>query len=229
MSTSRVSMRGRRWLASIALMRAGKVRARRISSPLTKRIGGAVTARGRWRRPRAGPRSRARRGRAGRAAPRRCARRASGAGVRTEPGVSDRRTGAPTIRTLPARGCVDLDQRAAGDHLRVLDHLGDVVDGAHRDALREQQRLPLLVGPGEEDLLEPRDQGVAVPRPVRVGAIARIVGQLRAADRGAEHLPELLAADRQREVAASWCGRSGTAGAPCTRCPSAAGSSPSAK
>jgi hypothetical protein len=95
-----------------------------------------------------------------------------------------------------------LDEGSAGDHLGVLDHLGDIVDGAHRDALGEEQRLPLLVRAGEEDFLEPGDQGVAVSRPVRVGAIAWIVGQLRAADRGAEHLPELLAAHRQGEVAA---------------------------
>ena len=96
---------------------------------------------------------------------------------------------------------VHLDQRAARCDLRVVDQLADAVDRADRDAVGEEELLPFLVRPREERVLERRDEAVAIARAVGVGAIARIVGQLRTPDDGAEHLPELLAAHGQRQVA----------------------------
>ncbi len=112
-----------------------------------------------------------------------------------------------------------LHEGAAGRDLRMRDDLRDVVDGAEGDALGQEDRLPLLVGLGQEDVLQQRDERGAVLRAVGVPAIARIVRQLRAADGGTEDLPELLATDRESKVTASWSGTSDRGARPCRRCP----------
>src|SRR6185503_13934415 len=94
-----------------------------------------------------------------------------------------------------------LHEGPTGLHLGMLDDLRDVVDGAEGDALGQEDRLPLLVGPGQEDLLEQRDERGAILRAVDVATITRIAGQLRSADGRTEDLPELLAADREGKVA----------------------------
>jgi len=57
---------------------------------------------------------------------------------------------------------VALDEHASGLNLRMLGDPIEGVDGTHRDPDRQQDRLPLLVGPGEKHLLEPGDQRIAV-------------------------------------------------------------------
>ncbi|MNC85481.1 hypothetical protein D3C83_10810 [compost metagenome] len=84
--------------------------------------------------------------------------------------------------------------------LRVVDHLRQVVDGADRDVVLEQERLPFLVGSREKHLLQRRDQAVAVFHAVGGGAVARIVREFGAADGRTELAPQFLAGDRQREV-----------------------------
>ncbi len=96
---------------------------------------------------------------------------------------------------------IELDQRPARLDLGLLDDLGEVIDGADGNVVREQQRLPLFVGALEKCLLQTRDQSFAVAGAVGNGAIERIVRQLRAADDRTQYLPQLLTGDRQREIA----------------------------
>src|SRR6266542_19816 len=96
---------------------------------------------------------------------------------------------------------IHLHERSARLHLRMLHDLGNAVDRAEGDALGEEYRLPLLVGAGEECLLERGDEGVPVAGASAVGALARVIGQLRPADSGAKDLPQLLAAHGEGEVA----------------------------
>ena len=93
-----------------------------------------------------------------------------------------------------------LDERAARRHLRVLDDVIDPVDGAHRDAGRQQDRLPLLVGSRQKRFLQRRDERQAVGVALRVGRVSRIVGQLREPDERTKRLPQLVAADADRDV-----------------------------
>src|SRR5262249_26132712 len=74
-------------------------------------------------------------------------------------GQTDRRADHPD---LARARMVHLDEGAARLHLGMLDDLRDAVDGADGNPARQQQQLPLLVASREEDLLQPRDQRVAI-------------------------------------------------------------------
>ena len=87
---------------------------------------------------------------------------------------------------------IKLEPKGAGDIARAW---GPPLPGG------EQHGLPLLVAPGQEHVLERRDEGGAVLRAIGVGAVAGIFAEFGAADHRAEHLPELLAAHGQREIA----------------------------
>src|SRR4030095_4180093 len=102
---------------------------------------------------------------------------------------------------LPRLRMIHLHEGAARLHLGMLDNLRAAVDGPERDALGEEYRLPFLVGTREERLLQLGDEGIPVASAISVGAIARIVGQLRAAGGPAEDLPQLLAPHREGEIA----------------------------
>src|SRR5438034_1574574 len=96
---------------------------------------------------------------------------------------------------------IHFHEGAARLHLGMLDNLRDAVDGPEGDALGEEYRLPFFIGTGEECLLQLGDEGIPVAGAIAVGAIARIVGQLRAADGRAEDLPQLLAPHGEGEIA----------------------------
>ena len=78
--------------------------------------------------------------------------------------------------------------------------LGDVAHRAGRHAGREQalaERLAVLPG---EQRRKPRGQLGAVAEPVAVGAKARIVGQARRAELGAQPPERAVVADREEHV-----------------------------
>src|SRR6266851_3701969 len=88
-----------------------------------------------------------------------------GVGVLTE--QRRRRADAPRSLRQPHRrrddphlargGVVAFDEDVARLHLRMVDDAIDRVDGAHGDAGRHQERLPLLVALRQEDFLKSRD------------------------------------------------------------------------
>src|SRR5215468_9861464 len=95
---------------------------------------------------------------------------------------------------LARAGMAHLHESAARLHLWVIHDLRDAVDGAEGNAFVDEDRLPLLVGMGEKGFLEGGDERLAVLHPIGVRPVAWVVGELGAADGGAEDLPQLLAA-----------------------------------
>src|SRR2546426_646477 len=63
---------------------------------------------------------------------------------------------------LARGGMLALDQDVPCLHLRVLDHAIDRVDRAHRDARPYQNRFPFVVALRQKDVLQPRDERLAV-------------------------------------------------------------------
>src|SRR5262245_52408018 len=93
-----------------------------------------------------------------------------------------------------------LDDHSTSFDLRVLNDLIDGVDRPYRDAMREQQFLPLLVGPGQEYLFEPSDELSPILNSSGVGGEAGIVHHRFKAHDGAEDAPEAVTAHRQGQV-----------------------------
>ena len=96
---------------------------------------------------------------------------------------------------------IDVDERSPRLDLRMFDDLGEVVDRADRDAAVVEDLFPVFVTAREEHFLQPRDQALAVPVAIVVGSVARVVGELGAADQRTEGFPLLVAGHRQREIA----------------------------
>ena len=93
------------------------------------------------------------------------------------------------------------DQRLARSHLRMVDHLTDVVDRTHRDAGLQEDLLPFLIAAREQGGLDDVDERGAVGHAQTVADEALVGEQIGATDRRAKDLPEFFAADRDREIA----------------------------
>src|SRR2546430_8929829 len=102
----------------------------------------------------------------------------------------------PNELDLTRNRVLALDNHPTRFDLRVLDDLIDGIDRPHRDAMLEQQFLPLLVGPGQEHLLEPGDEISPMLHTDGVGGETGIVHHRFKTHDGAEEAPEAVAAHR---------------------------------
>ncbi len=109
----------------------------------------------------------------------------------TRNGVADRRN--------PARGRVDLGDETARGHLRMREHVRDVVHRAVRDARGREPLLPLGGGALAERLRQDRLELVAHLDALLVRRVALVVEELRPFEHvGAEHAPVLRGEDGDR-------------------------------
>ncbi len=104
----------------------------------------------------------------------------SGAGSRTDPGVSRRRTGMPTTGPGPNCGWSKLGDVVVGLHLRVVGQLVDAVDDGEDEVTTGAQNLhPLGARLGGEDGVEDLDGGARVGGAITNVDEALVGGQLR--------------------------------------------------
>jgi len=96
---------------------------------------------------------------------------------------------------------VDLDYGSSRFYLRMFDHLRKVVNGADRNSILGQHQFPLVEGSGEEYLLQPRNQFLAITGAVGIGAKTWVVGEFGASDHGAKRFPQFFAAHGKRQIA----------------------------
>src|SRR5262245_59977061 len=94
----------------------------------------------------------------------------------------------------------ELDRHAARPQMRTLADLRDRLDLADRDARRIETGDPVIDRPRTEQLVEYRDERVAIGDPVGVGVEARVARQVGPVEDLAGLLPQRVIGDAEREI-----------------------------